>query len=367
MQININNEFIKAVTIGSSMAGVNKTLPILDHVKITFKQNKIIVSSFDTNNAITKVYEDKTNQNENNTTFCVNKTDFLSVLSALVNEVVDIIINETNVQIKHSNGVITLPVANAEQYPTPNVDKELKSFTVSSEEILDILGEARNFVGNDEIRPVMTGVRLLFEDNTMTVSATDAHVLYNNKVANSMTEDKSECIIPSGIIPTLMNILKDTDNATINIGQSNVIVKTDDCKVVIRAIEGRYPNVMAVIPKEHSTTVNISKKDFVKTINRIMITASKATAMMKFDIGNGKLSVEAEDLDFAKSSKEEIQADIQGKDIVIGLNGRMLKTCIDAIESDNITLELSAPNRAVVLRDSANSEKTVLVMPINIG
>lgn len=364
MQINNNSEFIKAVTIGSSMAGKNKTIPILEYAKVTFKQGRIIVSSYDSESAITKVYQNS-NETTDNVSFCISHNDFLGVLKALNDQVIDIDVNDKNVQIKHSNGVITLPIYNAEEYPTPAVEKEVKTYDISSELLFNVLKEAKNFVGRDEIRPAMKGVRLLFNDNTMTVSSTDAHVLYNNVFENK-GDEQSECILSSSIIPTVMSILQSTETTNVSIGQKNIVFKTDDCKVIARVIEGRYPNVNAVIPTSHSTTVKVSKKDFVSTLNRAMITASKATTMVKLNIKDGMMEVETEDVDYAKSSKEKVKVNVEGNDILIGLNCKMLLTCIDNIESEEITMEMSAPNRAVVLKDSQNESKTVLIMPVMI-
>lgn len=365
MQINNNSEFIKAVTIGSSMAGKNKTIPILEYAKVTFKQGRIIVSSYDSESAITKVYQNS-NGATDNVSFCVSHNDFLGVLKALNDQVIDIDVNDKNVQIKHSNGVITLPIYNAEEYPTPAVEKEVKTYDISSELLFNVLKEAKNFVGRDEIRPAMTGVRLLFKDNTLTASATDAHILYNNIGESNASDESAECILSSSVIPNIMTMLQETDVVTISVGTKNIVFKTDDCKVIARVIEGKYPNVNAVIPTSHSTTVKVSKKDFVNTLNRAMITASKATTMVKLNIKDGMMEVETEDIDYAKSSKEKVKVNVEGNDILIGLNCKMLLTCIDNIESEEITMEMSAPNRAVVLKDSQNESKTVLIMPVMI-
>lgn len=366
MKINSNiNDFIKAVTIGSQMAGKNSTLPILDYTKITFKNDRIIVSSFDMSTAITKVLLTQADPSITETSFLVNKKDFLSVLKTLSNESVEIDVTKVNVQIKHSNGVITLPTANVEEYPAPQVEKDVKNFSVKSNDLLYLFSEAVGFVGTDEIRPVMTGVRLLFGNNEITASATDAHVLFNNKIENETSED-TECIIPSSVVPILINTLKDTENVTVSVGTKNTVFKTEDSKVVVRSIEGRYPNVMAVIPKEHSTTIILDKQYFINSLNRTMVTASNATTMIKFNIYDNKMVIEAEDVDFAKSSKEEIKADIEGNDITIGFNGKKLMTCLGAVQSGNVVMELSAPNKAAILRDCDDVNKIVLVMPVMI-
>lgn len=367
MQVNNkNNEFVKALTIGSSLAGKSKTMVILENAKITFKQDRIIISSYDGNSAITKSVSNNSNVTDN-VSFCIYPNDFLDVLKTLNQETIEIDVNKVNIQIKHSNGVITLPVANAEEFPTPNIDKDVKTFDIKSEQLFNMIKEAMNFVGRDEMRPVMTGVRLLFKDNTLTASATDAHVLYNNIGESNASDESAECILSSSVIPNIMTMLQETDVVTISVGTKNIIFKTDDCKIVARAIEGRYPNINAVIPASHSTLVKVSKKDFLAALNRTMITASKSTSMVKLNITNSNISMETEDIDFAKSSKDKVSAEVQGDDLIIGLNGKMLKTCINTIESDIITLEMSAPNRAVVIKDADNQNKTVLIMPVSIA
>lgn len=366
MKIYVNNDLINALTIGSSMAGRSKTMNILDYAKITFKKDRIITSSFDGNSAITKVFISEVN--EDNVSFCINPKDFLATLRTLDEENVEISVLDKNVQIKHANGVITLPTANADEFPTPTIDKETKSFTLNPECLAYLLTEARSFVGNDEIRPTMTGIRLSFKnDNTLRVSATDAHVLYDNIIKNDNNGEESECILTASMIPTILSAIGNTKNdVSISIGLKNIIFNSGDCKIIVRSIEGKYPNVLSVIPTSHEISVTMPKRDFIKTLNRTMVTASKVTTMIKFNVKDGQTNVYTEDLDYSKSSTETIKSEVNGNDILIGINGKMLLVCIDAIESDNITLEMNAPNRAIVIRDSENPQKTVLIMPVMI-
>lgn len=366
MKIYVNNDLINALTIGSSMAGRSKTMNILDYAKITFKKDRIIISSFDGNSAITKAFTSEVN--EDNMSFCIYPKDFLATLRTLNDETIDISVSDRNVKIKHANGVITLPTANADEYPSPTIDKETKSFAVNSEHLAYLLTEARSFVGTDELRPAMTAIRLAFRnDNTLGVTATDAHVLYDNMMENDNGGLEAEGLLPPSMIPTILSAIGDNkETTTVSIGLKNIIFNTGDCKIVVRSIEGKYPNILSVIPTSHEISVTVPKRDFIKTLNRTMVTASKATTMIKFNIKDGQTSVTTEDLDFAKSSTETIKSEVNGNDILIGINGKMLLVCIDAIESENVILEMNAPNRAVVIRDGVNPQKTVLIMPVMI-
>ena len=76
----------------------------------------------------------------------------------------------------------------------------------------------------------------------------------------------------------------------------------------------------------------------------------------------------AEDADFNNEAKERLTCNYEGEDLEIGFNSKFMAEMLNNIETDEVMLEMSAPNRAGILLpvNSENKEEDILmlVMPV---
>ena len=79
----------------------------------------------------------------------------------------------------------------------------------------------------------------------------------------------------------------------------------------------------------------------------------------------------AEDIDFANEARERLTCSYNGEDIEIGFNSKFLLEMLTNIETEEISLEMSAPNRAGILTPVGNTNKEedilMLVMPVMLN
>ena len=102
-----------------------------------------------------------------------------------------------------------------------------------------------------------------------------------------------------------------------------------------------------------------------------MIFANKTTHQVRLKISGSELAISAEDLDFANEANERLTCSYEGEDMEIGFNSRFLIDMLGNLKSDNIVLELSAPNRAGIIlpaeKDEAEEDMLMLVMPVMLN
>ena len=129
MKITINRKsFIDALSIGGSMSGKAKTLPILDMAKITIKDKKAIISSFDGEVAIT--LRSEIVDSDRDMAFCINTKDLLSILKSLKDEVLELDITNNVCVVLHSKGKMEVLVSDSEDFPTPSKDEKNVGITI---------------------------------------------------------------------------------------------------------------------------------------------------------------------------------------------------------------------------------------------
>jgi len=76
-------------------------------------------------------------------------------------------------------------------------------------------------------------------------------------------------------------------------------------------------------------------------------------------------------LDFANEAQERLTCSYAGDDMEIGFNSRFLNDLLANLDSENIHIEMSAPNRAGIITqvesDLAEEDLLMLVMPVMLN
>lgn len=367
MKVIVNRkEFIQALSLGSSFSGKNKALMALDYTRLVFKENKCKIASNDGEMAITTTYTTSDYMMGEDTVYIEAKT-MLNALKSIKEEEVAIDFDEKSCVIKHKRGVFNIPYGDVDAYPIPQMDKDSTILSVDSEALFNWMKEARQFVADDQLRPVMNGVYLFVRDNTIGVCASDGHRLY----ADSKHYDSDanvDVILSAKAISTLLDTINNTESTTMYFGERNVAFKAGDTSIMCRKIDGRYPNFKSVIPQSHNFSVECNKEEFVESVSRCLIMANQ-TSLIRMTIStDNSMELVAEDIDFSRKGQEFVEVEnntlTSGAHLEIGFNGTFANVCMGAISSDKVRLELTDASRPIVMKDLDNETKTMILMPM---
>ena len=132
-------------------------------------------------------------------------------------------------------------------------------------------------------------------------------------------------------------------------------------------IDAKYPDYNAVIPVDNPNKLVLGRRDFQNSLKRIAIYANKTTNQVILSLTNASLTISAQDLDFSNEATEQLSCNYEGEPMTIGFNAKFLIEMLGVLESDEIILELSTPNRAGILLPSEQQEGEnllMLVMPV---
>ena len=280
---------------------------------------------------------------------------------------------ENNIlEINSTNGQYSLSYYDGSDYPKPLNVEEASKISFESPTLLKIINSTIFASGNDDLRPVMSGVFFQISSDSSCFVATDAHKLVKYERRDVMSAESIEFIVPNKPLNILKNILQDQEAKTnVLYNKTNAIFNFSNFKLVCRLIEGKYPNYDAVIPKENPNVLEIDRNQFLQAAKRSSIFSSKSTNQVKLDIKGNKLVIKAEDIDFNNKSEETLDCNYNGSDISIGFNSKFIVEMLTNLSSDSIKLELSSPSRAGIISPTINNDDNediiMLVMPIMLN
>jgi DNA polymerase-3 subunit beta len=102
-----------------------------------------------------------------------------------------------------------------------------------------------------------------------------------------------------------------------------------------------------------------------------MLYSNKTTYQTRLKIVGSELQVSAEDFDFNNAANERITCSYIGDDMEIGFNAKFLVDMLSNLDSENIILEMSQPNRAGIIvpeiKDNNDEDILMLVMPVMLN
>jgi len=358
-----------------AIAGVlnsSNTLPILDDFLFDLEGEKLTVTASDLETTMS-VTIDLTMAGEEGS-IAIPAKILLETLKTFAETPLNFIINNETlgIEISAGEGKYKLTGHNSDEFPRTSSIEAISSITIDSKLLSNAISRTMFAAGNDELRPVMTGLFCEFTPDDLTFVATDAHKLVRYKRTDAKSDMSTSFILPKKPMNQLKNILSHEDcPVAIHYNQTNASFAFNSINLVCRLIEGKYPNYDAVIPTINPNVLIIERIPFLASIRRVAIFANQSTHQVRLKITGRELVVSAEDIDYSNEAKERLTCTYEGEDMEIGFNSRFIQEMLSNLETDEIRLEMSQPNRAGILlpvnNDNKDEDILMLVMPVMLN
>ncbi len=365
-----STQLLKQLQVLGGIINNNNTLPILDNFlfELSNKQLKISASDLETTMSTTIGVEA-----DEEGTVAVNARLLLDTLKTFPEQPLTFVVEDNNtIEISSDSGKYALAYADGAEFPKAVELDSPSSTTIASDILATAISKTIFASGNDDLRPVMSGVFFQFSTESLTFVATDAHKLVKYTRSDVSASEVAEFIMPKKPLNLLKNILSGSDNdVVIEYNESNAKFTFDNSVLICRLIDGKYPNYEAVIPKENPNKLTLDRSLFLNSVKRVSIFSSKTTHQIRLKMAGAELNVSAEDLDFSNKADERLQCSYEGDDMQIGFNSRFLSEMLSNLNSNEVLLEMSLPNRAGILTPIDGLEEgeniTLLVMPVMLN
>jgi len=361
---------LKQLQVLGGVINNNNTLPILDNFLLELDNNTLTVSASDLETTMSSILEIDSKSKGN---VAVPAKLLLEILKTFPEQPLTFTVEENStIEISSNSGKYALAYAPGEEFPKAVVLDDPSSTIIPAEVLATAISKTIFAAGNDDLRPVMSGVFFQFSPEGLIFVATDAHKLVKYVRTDVKASQVADFIMPKKPLNILKNILAASNSEVkIEYNNSNAVFSFDNYMLVCRLIDGKYPNYEAVIPKENPNKLHIDRSQFLNSVKRVAIFSNKTTHQIRLKMAGTELNISAEDIDYSNKAEERLTCDYQGDDLQIGFNSRFLTEMLTNLQSDEIMLEMSLPNRAGILTpvDGLDEGETItmLVMPVMLN
>ncbi len=345
-------------------------LPILENFLFEIKDSSLTISATDLQTSMTTSVAVESKEGGK---IAVPSKILLDTLKTLPEQPIAFSVDDKTfaIEISAGDGKYRLSGENGEDFPKIPVVDNASSVNLPATVLAEAINKTIFAVSNDELRPAMTGVFCQLSPQNVTFVATDAHKLVRYRRNDAKAETATSFILPKKALNLLKSSLPSEDiNVSIEYNNTSAFFKFANINLICRLIDERYPDYEAVIPQNNPNKLTLDRGLFLNCLKRVVIFANKTTHQVRLKITGSELNISSEDIDFANEAHERIGCQFDGEDMEIGFNAKFLIEMLNNLSGEEITIEMSTPNRAGLLFPSIKDEHEdilMLVMPVMLN
>jgi DNA polymerase-3 subunit beta len=278
------------------------------------------------------------------------------------------------VSISSENGQFSIMGQHGEDFPQlPKIKPERSvSLRLSASSLVSGINNTLFATADDELRPVMNGIFIELGAADMTFVASDAHKLVRYKRKDVSSEAGASFILPKKPAGLLRNLLgKGQEQVSIEFDDKNAYFIMPGFQLVCRLVEGNYPSYNSVIPSNNPNKLMIDRIKLLNTVRRVSVFSNQASNLVRLSLKGNKLTISAQDIDFATSGVEELACQYNGDDLDIGFKSTFMVEILSNIQTTEVSIELSDGSRAGLFipfnQENENEDVLMLLMPMMIN
>lgn len=314
---------------------------------------------------------------EDDGTVLVSGRLLADICRSLPNRPVEISADGVRVTVVCGSSRFTLHTMPVEEYPAlPSMPDA--SGTVPGEVFASAAAQVAIAAGRDDTLPVLTGVRIEIEGDTVTLAATDR---YRFAVREFLWKPETPDLSAVALVPakTLLDTAKSLTNGdTVSIalsgagaGEGLIGFEGAGRRTTTRLLEGDLPKYRTLFPTEFNSVAVIETGPLAEAVKRVALVAERNTPV-RLSFEQGVLTLEAGSSDDAQAV-ERVDAKLEGDDISIAFNPTFLLDGLSAIDSPVAQLSFTTSTKPALLSGRPAAEAQAddtykyLIMPVRLS
>ncbi|MEU8540144.1 DNA polymerase III subunit beta [Streptomyces sp. NPDC048717] len=299
------------------------------------------------------------------------------ICRALPNRPVEISTDGVRATVVCGSSRFTLHTLPVEEYPALP-EMPTATGTVPGEIFAAAAAQVAIAAGRDDTLPVLTGVRIEIEGDTVTLASTDR---YRFAVREFLWKPESPdasavALVPAKTLLDTAKALTSGDTVTLALsgsgkGEGLIGFEGAGRRTTTRLLEGDLPKYRTLFPTEFNSVAVIETAPFVEAVKRVALVAERNTPV-RLSFEQGVLILEAGSSDDAQAV-ERVDAQLDGDDISIAFNPTFLLDGLSAIDSPVAQLSFTTSTKPALLSGrpavDAEADETYkyLIMPVRLS
>jgi DNA polymerase-3 subunit beta len=294
------------------------------------------------------------------------------IVRELPDELVQISTTENQyLDIRCARAKFVLAGTAAEEYPTLPEFTPGKTVTLQAAVLSTMIERTMYATSIDETRYNLNGVyfEVLPDGGKIRMVATDGHRLafVDRNVGPEVEGLASGVIVPRKGLAELKRLVdeEDADEIELAFEGSNGLARKGDVLLVMRLIEGEFPNYRQVVPKSVGRRLILATEPLSHALRRVALLSAERSRAVRLHLSEGKLVLSSSNPDLGEA-QEELDIDYSGDELAIGFNAKYLLEVLAVSHSKEIELGLQDEMAPMQIRPTDDPDALAIIMPMRV-
>ena len=359
-------ELAQGLKIVKRAVASRSPIPILHNVKLEAKDGRLEL--FATNLEI-GIECTIIAQVEEEGAITVPALTFAELIDTLPRDVVNISLKESSqtLQVECQGQKANVKGIEAEEFPVAAEFGTEGVFELPADIFCRMIKRASIAAGDGKIRPVLAGILVELVKGQLSLVAADGFRL---SICNTEVSEEREAIVivPARSLMELTKIGLDIDFIQVDVHENRVLFQAGDTKLVCQVINGEFPDYRKMYSSGYTTRAVVNTDDFKRACTMTKVFAKEVADVATVEVSSAlrQLTISALSPERGDSAAE-VETEVEGEDITIGLNAIYLLDVLRVIESEQVAMEATSPLSAVTIKPLDDSDFSYIVMPMTIS
>lgn len=229
----------------------------------------------------------------------------------------------------------------------------------------------------DDSRPVLAGVLTRFDGDTMLLASADGfRMAVAEGVSGTAVDERLDIIVPARSYRELARLIGDFDEdvlLSVTANRSQIIARFGETEWVSQLIDGTFPDVRQIVPREFATRVDVGRDTLLTAVRRASYFARENNDVIRLAIHSGDDDMTPGSIEVTANAAERgnsesfVDASISGGELQVAFNSKYLADVLGVLKHGSVMLGLNGANQAGVVRPSGGDSYSHVIMPMVIG
>ena len=368
----LQENLARSLNIVTKAVDGNPPLPVLANVLLETEDSRLKLSATNLEMSITAWIGARVEQAGSIT---LPARTFSELVGSLSRERVDFRLDASTHTMQVRCGIQTSNVRgiDAAEYPPINHNEEI-DLHMEGKTLNEMIVQTAFAAAREQNRPILTGIYLQLEGETMTMAAADGYRLAVRTASIDKSFDaRRDMVIPARTMTELARIVEEDQEVGIAMpsGRSNVSFSMPNVQVTTQLLEGRFPDFASIIPRSFVTTTTLYTEDLLIVCTRAEIFARDNANSASLHVKPAPQAGEPSEVLIVGKSAERgdsegmLDATAEGEALDISFNIRYLIDVLRVIREDRVVFESNGPENPGVLRPENREDFVHVIMPMS--
>ena len=373
-------DFLRGLSSIQSTAGRKTTLPILSHVLIELQKDSLFLTGTDLE---TGIREELPAHVHDEGKASISAKKLFEIVRELPEEIIHIQKKENHwITLKCGRSIFNLAGLDPDEFPSLPVFRDEFFSKLPCRFLMEMIEKSVFAASNEDSRYHLNGIFFLQTKRDgkeiLRMVATDGHRLsLVNREGQAIHGIEKGIIIPKKAVLEIKKIMGDKsgeENVEIYFDGTHGFLRMAKSLMVVRLIDGEFPEYEQVIPKENDKKIVVEKEKIYGCLKRVSTMATERVEGIRLSVKKNSMELNSYNQDFG-DAKEEMEVAYEGPDIEIGFNARFLMEVLNVLNSEEVLIELKDEGSPGIIRPIVSKEPPVslessdqlyIVMPMRI-